>query len=118
MQTYGLLLSTLLEQTIPLSSDIWYWDSILASPPSAALYTIQTSPLRLWGWAQDIYVDSLARLARLRSHPEDSLAATATDILAHWRTFYDLVGDSIRDRSLAALIVSPIRRSKKPHRID
>jgi nuclear-control-of-ATPase protein 2 len=31
VQTYGLLLNTLLEQTIPVTDDIWYWDEVLGS---------------------------------------------------------------------------------------
>ena len=66
VQTYGLILNTLLEQTIPLSDDIWYWDEVLGSYTYSSLYTIQTSPLRFWTWTKDIYADTKTRVARLR----------------------------------------------------
>lgn len=66
VQTYGLLLNTLLDQIIPLSDDLWYWDDVLGSYWSSALYTVQTSPLRMWAWSQDIYSESLDRFQRLR----------------------------------------------------
>ncbi|KAK0643570.1 ATP synthase regulation protein NCA2-domain-containing protein [Cercophora newfieldiana] len=66
VQTYGLLLNTLLDQIIPLSDDIWYWDDVLGSYWSSALYTVQTSPIRMWGWSRDIYSESLDRFHRLR----------------------------------------------------
>lgn len=66
VQTYGLILSTLLEQVTPLSDDIWYWDDVLGSYWSSTLYTAQTSPLRMWTWSKDIYSDSLEKFHRLR----------------------------------------------------
>ncbi|KAI9731088.1 MAG: Nuclear control of ATPase protein 2 [Claussenomyces sp. TS43310] len=113
VQTYGLILNTLLEQTIPLSNDIWYWDEVLGSYTYTGLYTIQTSPLRFWDWTKDIYRDSRRRLARLRDAPQDSLSTRSigTSLTAQWRQFYGLVQESIRDRSVADIqrrVLSPI----------
>ncbi|KAL9021751.1 MAG: hypothetical protein Q9185_001115 [Variospora sp. 1 TL-2023] len=47
-QTHGLIIHLLLEQTLPLGWDIWYWDEVLTSSFYLGLYSIQTSPLRLW----------------------------------------------------------------------
>ncbi|MCJ1475490.1 Nuclear control of ATPase protein 2 [Lambiella insularis] len=70
-QTYGLILNTLLGQTIPLSNDIWYWDEVLGSYSYTGFYTLQTSPLRFWAWSKDVYRDARERL--------ESIHATATD---------------------------------------
>ena len=40
VQTYGVILETLLDQIIPLSDHLWYWDSILSSSTSSSLYMI------------------------------------------------------------------------------
>ncbi|KAK0627139.1 ATP synthase regulation protein NCA2-domain-containing protein [Immersiella caudata] len=77
VQTYGLLLNTLLDQIIPLSDDIWYWDDVLGSYWSSALYTVQTSPSRMWGWSRDIYSESLDRFHRVRREHAASLIPAA-----------------------------------------
>ncbi|KAK0735798.1 ATP synthase regulation protein NCA2-domain-containing protein [Apiosordaria backusii] len=61
VQTYGLMMSTLLDQITPLSDDIWYWDEILGSYPNSLLYTMQTSPVRMGKWAREIWLESLHR---------------------------------------------------------
>ena len=109
-QAYGLILNTLLEQTIPLSNDIWYWDEVLGSYSYTSIYTVQTSPLRFWGWSKDIYHDARERLDTLRGHGEVSEQET-TSITNRWRQFYELVKDSIRDRSIADMqskVMSPL----------
>jgi nuclear-control-of-ATPase protein 2 len=113
VQTYGLLLNTLLEQTIPLSDDIWYWNEVLSSYRYIGLYAIQTSPLRWWAWTKDIYSDTRNRIARLRDGSGDEsftrdIGASSTD---QWEQFYGLVRDSIRERSVADIqrrVLSPI----------
>lgn len=65
VQTYGLVMQTFLDQIIPLSDDIWYWDDILHSYPYSCLYTVQSSPLRMWAWTTDVYKDSAFRFRRL-----------------------------------------------------
>ncbi|PVI01376.1 NCA2-domain-containing protein [Periconia macrospinosa] len=86
-QAYGSVLSTILEQTIPLEDDIWYWDDIINTYRFAGLYSIQTSPIRLYNWSKDIYRDVTARGGRL-----------ATD---SWREFYGLVREAVKERSVA-----------------
>ena len=99
-QTYGIILNTLLERTIPLGDEIRYWDQVLSSYRYAGLYTIQTSPIRLWHWAIDVYGDSWQRLqnARAIGDEEGESVLSASD---RWRQYYVLVRDSVRDRSLA-----------------
>ncbi|KAL3426911.1 ATP synthase regulation protein NCA2 [Phlyctema vagabunda] len=113
VQTYGLLLNTLLEQTIPLNDDIWYWDEVLGSYAYTGLYTIQTSPLRFWAWSKDIYYDTRNRVAKLREAPNDTLSAKdiGSSLTGQWRQFYGLVRESIQERSVADIqrrVLSPI----------
>ncbi|KAJ9502306.1 Nuclear control of ATPase protein 2 [Exophiala xenobiotica] len=99
-QVYGLILNSLLDRTMPLSESIWYWDDVLGSYSNIALYTVQTSPIRFWKQAKEVYADARERFragADLRAS-----AREATDTLSeNWREFYRLVRNSIRERSLA-----------------
>ena len=122
-QTYGTILNALLEQTIPLSNEIGYWDQVLGSYKYTGLYTIQTSPLRLWYWANDIYGDAWQRLQSVRKSDQDE-EARVPSVTDRWRQFYALVKDSVRDRSLANMqsdVLSPLTmsrleaRSKRAH---
>ena len=120
VQTYGLILNVLLEQTIPLSNDIWYWDEVLGSYTYTGLYTIQTSPLRFWAWSKDIYRDAKGRLDSLTANNEQARQA-AVSLSDRWRQFYGLVKDSIRDRSIADMqskVMSPLTlcRSEARHK--
>ncbi len=115
IQTYGLVMNTLLDQTIPLSSDIAYWDEILGSYRYTSLYTVQTAPLRLWDWVNDIYSDAWQRLESVRNASEDNGGAQSSSMSDHWRQFYGLLKDSVRDRSLADMrskVLSPLTRSR------
>ncbi|KAK0715833.1 ATP synthase regulation protein NCA2-domain-containing protein [Lasiosphaeris hirsuta] len=112
VQTYGLLLSTLLDQIIPLSDDIWYWDDVLGSYSNSTLYTVQTSPLRMWIWSQDIYHESLYRFRRLRQKAsvradtedqEQEPALQKPNLSTQWRQFYSIVRESIAERSITDL---------------
>lgn len=123
-QTYGMILNTLLEQTIPLSNEIGYWDQVLGSYRYTGLYTVQTSPLRLWYWANDIYSEVWQRLQNARSAGEDENEARKVSVSDRWSKFYGLVKDIVRDRSLADMqskFLSPLTmsrleaRSKRSH---
>ena len=108
-QTYGLILNALLDQTIPLSNDIWYWDEVLGSNTYIGLYTVQTSPLRFWQWSKDIYHDARQRLQSMTGSQEAN-TQTSMPLSDHWKQFYGLVKDSIRDRSIADMrskVMSP-----------
>jgi nuclear-control-of-ATPase protein 2 len=122
VQTYGLLLNTLLEQTIPVTDDIWYWDEVLGSYTYSSLYTVQTSPLRLWAWSKDIYSDTRSRFGRLRESPGDAISPReiGTSLTDQWKQLYGLVRESIRERSVADIqrrVLSPIAlcRSEARH---
>lgn len=96
VQVYGLVLESLINQAIPLSDEIWYWDVVLGSYRYMALYSIQTSPLRLWDWSRSIYHE-----VRQRSNP----------LTQGWTEFYHLVRKVVRDRSIADVqrrVVTPL----------
>lgn len=101
-QTYGLILNTLLDDIIPLSHDIWYWDQVLGSYSYSSLYAIQTSPLRWWTWTKDIYQESSLRSTlRRRASLFTRSPQTANDSLSErWRRFYGIVRETVVERSL------------------
>ncbi|KAF2097378.1 NCA2-domain-containing protein [Rhizodiscina lignyota] len=103
-QIYGQLLNLILEQTIPLSYDIDYWDSVLNSYRYSALYSIQTSPLRLWDFGQEVYRDVRQRAG---------VQGITEGVEGSWRQFYALVRDVVRERSVEDVrrrVVSPLAR--------
>jgi nuclear control of ATPase protein 2 len=113
VQTYGAILNTLLDQIIPLSNDIWYWDEVLGSYTYTGLYAIQTSPMRFWAWVKDIYEDMRRRLVHLPEAPDNALSAQriSASLTTRWRQFYVLVQESISYRSTTDIqrrVLSPI----------
>jgi nuclear-control-of-ATPase protein 2 len=113
VQTYGLILSTLLDQLIPLSDDIWYWDEVLSSYSYSSLYAVQTSPLRMWAWTKGIYHESRSRLRRLRQNPRETFEAQGlrSSVSNQWSQFYSIVHESIVQRSVSNIqrrILSPV----------
>jgi nuclear control of ATPase protein 2 len=116
VQVYGMILTTLLEQTIPLGDEMWYWDEVLGSYINTALYTVQTAPVRLWVQAKDVYADARVKYRSRRGLRASSEQASQT-LSEGWNQFYDLVQESIKDRSLAqarTTILSPfaLRRTE------
>ncbi|EAQ88124.1 hypothetical protein CHGG_04743 [Chaetomium globosum CBS 148.51] len=125
VQTYGLLMSTLLDQIIPLSDDIWYWDEVMTSYPYSFVYAVQTSPLRMWRWSREVYSDSVHRFQRLYRDEFPGHASEAEDmslaqedgsdatrelkgfktiypsLSRHWFQFYGIVRQSVTERSIA-----------------
>ncbi|KAK3390411.1 ATP synthase regulation protein NCA2-domain-containing protein [Podospora didyma] len=119
VQTYGILMNTFLDQIIPLSDDTWYWDEVLGSYSHSALFTLQTSPLRMWSWSQEVYHESLSRFRRLNqrlttrqsasdgeaeSEQSQSNIPDATPVgrslSTQWRQFYGIVKESVAERSM------------------
>ncbi|KAK4146853.1 ATP synthase regulation protein NCA2-domain-containing protein [Dichotomopilus funicola] len=128
VQTYGLLMNTLLDQIIPLSDDIWYWDEIVTSYPYSFVYTVQTSPLRMLRWSKEIYYESIERFQRMYRDelPPSPVVETAEEVVSkaepdgtdahpkpkgfkklypslsrHWFQFYSIVRQSVAERSIA-----------------
>ncbi|KAI9695244.1 MAG: Nuclear control of ATPase protein 2 [Bogoriella megaspora] len=107
VQTYGALLEALLSATVPLSEDISYWNIVLSSYRWSAIYSIQTSPLRLWTWAGDIYHDVKARIG---------VEQLGHGLTQEWRQFYSLVGEVVQERNLMRLrerLAGPIVRVRE-----
>lgn len=111
VQTYGLLLDSFFDQTIPLSDDIWYWDEVLGSYAYTVLYALQTAPLRIFQQIKDTLQDVKEFYA---SESEISVTRNVSD---QWSHFYSLVQQSVRERSLVTArttLLSPfaLRRSE------
>ncbi len=99
VQVYGMIMTTLLDQTIPLSDELWYWDQVLGTYFNTALYTIQTAPFRLFTQARDVYADAREKYKSQGGLQESSEQVTQT-LSEGWRRFYDLVRQGFKDRSL------------------
>ncbi|KAK1594313.1 ATP synthase regulation protein NCA2 [Colletotrichum navitas] len=115
VQTYGIILNTLLDQIIPLSDEMWYWDEVLSSYTYSSIYTVQTSPLRLWALTKDVYRESKHRIQNLSQTPGDLVESTRTGLSDQWKQFYGIVRDSIRDSSITTLqrkVLSPVALSR------
>lgn len=97
-QVYGLVISGILEETVALAGDIWYWDEILSSRGYTALYSVQTSPLRLWQWGNDVWQDVRERGGDFSF---SGARRDATETLSQsWSEFYGLVKQVVKERSL------------------
>lgn len=95
VQTFALVTNVLLEQAMPLSDGIYYWDDILGSSFYTGLYTMQTSPLRLARYVEGVYRNFQNHGPAIQwNRPESSLSE-------RWNTFYGLVRESARQQSLA-----------------
>ncbi|KAK4181798.1 putative nuclear control of ATPase protein [Triangularia setosa] len=93
VQTYGLMMSSLLDQITPLSDDIWYWDEILSSYPNSLLYTMQTSPVRMGKWTREIWLESVHRFKDWRLQQLGHRSAPRSR--RHSRTHSDVEGLTI-----------------------
>ncbi|KAI9689961.1 MAG: Nuclear control of ATPase protein 2 [Bathelium mastoideum] len=106
IQTYGILLDAVLNATVPLADDIRYWDEVLGSYRWSAVYSVQTSPLRLWTWCGNIFQD-------VKNKTGGALLSDG------WSRLYGLVGEVVRERSIAEIqkrVVSPLARSRNEAR--
>ena len=115
VQTFALVTNILLEQTMPLSDGIYYWDDVLGSSFAAGLYTIQTSPLRFTRYVEGVYQNIRDHGPALQwNRPEWTLSE-------RWNAFYQVVEESVRQQSLARAkmtILSPfgLTRSEARHK--
>lgn len=103
IQAYGVVLNTLLDQTIPLSDSIYYWDDVLGSYAGTGLYTLQSSPFRVLDQVKEVYADAKTRYESsrtLRESAQETAQQTQQTLAQGWKEFYRLVEDSIRERSL------------------
>lgn len=112
VQVYGSILNTLLDRIIPLSDDIWYWSEVLNSYSYSSLYTVQTSPLRLWAWTLEVYSASKERINSFDiKDTSTELSQAGSGMTQQWRKFYGIVRETIAERSLANVqrkVLSPL----------
>ncbi|TGZ83833.1 NCA2-domain-containing protein [Ascodesmis nigricans] len=127
IQTYGIALSSLVDQTLPLSEDLFYWDDVLASYQYTVFYLLQSFPRRTVEIGKDIYAESTRRLEQLKraerppflrnlssrssgtpspSHsPPRTPQASDPERTESWsastQKFYGLVKNTIKDRAYA-----------------
>jgi nuclear-control-of-ATPase protein 2 len=100
VQAYGQVLDTILNETIALQDHAWYWEDVVSSQRLLGIFSIQTSPMRIWNWSTVFARDLLSR----RGAFSDG-----------WGRFYALVRDTIRDRSILDVqdqVTSPIARMR------
>lgn len=83
---YGHALHAVINQTLPLNDDLWYYQEILSSNRYTALYSVQTYPLRFWSWSTDVYEEVRSRGINLSDG---------------WQQFYGHVQSVVKQRSLA-----------------
>ncbi|KAF3939751.1 hypothetical protein ABW19_dt0208961 [Dactylella cylindrospora] len=110
IQTYGLILRSLVDETLPLSDDIYYWDEVLSSYRYTLLYSLQTSPWRLAAFAKDVYNDAKSRFERREWIGTDEIQAEAVGLSETAKRFYGLIKTSFRERTLSGLnarLISP-----------
>ncbi|KAI5794418.1 ATP synthase regulation protein NCA2-domain-containing protein [Peziza echinospora] len=101
---YGIVFRRFLEQTLPLSEDLFYWNEVLSSSQYTALYAVQTAPYRLFQYSSEIYQDAMERFRASRgfnlpSNIVPSQAPRPVPSVASLKRFYELVRNSIRDRT-------------------
>ncbi|XHF99060.1 hypothetical protein AWENTII_002575 [Aspergillus wentii] len=82
VQAIGLVANNFLERTLVLNDELIYWDEILNSPLYSGLYTLQTSPFRLWQVVRDAYSDSWEPETHSRG---------STPIPARWTQFIEFI---------------------------
>lgn len=102
---YGITFHTLLEQTLPLSEDLYYWDEVLSSYKYTALYSVQIAPVKLLEASREVYRDAMRRFKELREKninvelPSISMESAGSEKLSEsLQKFYSLVKNSLRDR--------------------
>ena len=110
-QTYGYVLKKILDHTVAIADDLWYWDEILGSRRYSALYGIQISPFQFWHWSSTVWEDVKARggnfsVTGARQDAADSIGK-------RWSEFYGLVRQVVQERSVQEVqkqVFSPVTR--------
>ncbi|KAK5118150.1 hypothetical protein LTR62_004197 [Meristemomyces frigidus] len=110
-QTYGFALQSILDNTVAIADDLFYWDEVLGSRSFSALYGIQISPFQFWHWTTLVWEDVKARggnfgVTNARQDAADTLGK-------RWGEFYALVRQVVRERSVEEInkqVLSPVTR--------
>ncbi|CAG8263265.1 unnamed protein product [Penicillium salamii] len=96
-QISGLMMNALLDQTLQLSDETYYWTEILGSIWYSGLYALQKSPGQLCRWTQDAY--------------RAQIDQGTPSIAERWNQFYQIAsqnawqfgGHSVRSHMLAPI---------------
>lgn len=99
---YGITFHTLLEQTLPLSEDLYYWDEVLSSYRYTALYSVQIAPVKLIQSSKEIYHDAMRKFKLLREKellPSVNVERRNSEPISEsFQRFYSLVKNSLWHR--------------------
>ncbi|KAK1051729.1 Nuclear control of ATPase protein 2 [Friedmanniomyces endolithicus] len=111
-QTYGYVLAKILDHTVGLAEDLWYWDEILGSRRWTTVYGFQSSPGRIWAWGGRVWEDVKARGGRFGIR--EGGGREGLGLRERWGAFYAVVREVVRERSVEELrhgvLVSPVTR--------
>ncbi|KAF4550829.1 putative nuclear control of ATPase protein 2 [Elsinoe fawcettii] len=112
-QTYGLVIDRLLQQTVSIADDVWYWDDILTSYRYTLLYSIQTSPLRLYDFSSTVWQDVKERMGQVSFDVVVQGAGREMQdtLTQQWKRFYGLVRQVVSERralDIQKAVVSPV----------
>ena len=110
-QVYGIAIDSLLGSAEKIADDLWYWDEVLSSRRYAALYSVQTSPLRLYDWGSKVWEDVKVRGGNFNIR--DASQDAQESVQQSWREFYGLVKQVVRERSVEEVhkqMLSPVTR--------
>lgn len=100
VQVSGLVMNTLLDQTLELHDEAYYWGEMLGSVWHSGLYTIQTSPVQLFRWTKNIYLTQ---------------TESTSSIADRWIQFYQVAQQSVwklGGHSIRGHLYAPIRSSR------
>ncbi|KAJ5300558.1 uncharacterized protein N7443_005560 [Penicillium atrosanguineum] len=103
VQASGLLMKTLLDHTLQLHEETYYWNEVLGSMWHSGLYAAQTSPVRLWHWTKDISPVW---------NSNQTQGYLSTSVAAKWARFHQIARQCLRGMSEYPLhlnLSSPIR---------
>ncbi|KAJ5207172.1 Nuclear control of ATP synthase 2 [Penicillium cf. griseofulvum] len=101
IQASGLVMNTLLDQTLQLHDETYYWGEMLGSIWYSGLYAVQKSPAEFCLWTKDACVAQTYQ--------------GAPSITARWTRFYRIACQSawkLGGHSIRAKLLSPIRSSR------
>ncbi|KAK0873199.1 Nuclear control of ATPase protein 2 [Friedmanniomyces endolithicus] len=111
-QTYGFVLAKILDHTVGLAEDLWYWDEILGSRRWTTVYGVQSSPGRIWAWGGRVWEDVKARGGSFGIR--EGGGREVLGLRERWGAFYGVVREVVRERSVEELrhgvLVSPVTR--------
>lgn len=121
-QVYGHVVNRLLDETVALTDQSWYWDGVLSSRFTIVYYGVQTLPLRAHDWLSTIWsgVKQKRRIGSIATSSRDAVTST-------WHEFYELINQVVRERRIVNMrtsVLSPIAqlrselRQKQDHLLE